>query len=277
MSVRLAGAGFVLAVAVAAATPALAQPRSYGADRGTCDRSAMQEIFSTSRGNLIGSAAGGAIGGLIGNQFGSGGGRTLLTVAGVVGGALAGGYIGRSMDPADQGCVSRALEHSRTGHTVAWNNPDSRTQYRVTPTGNFRGPGGQPCRHFVTEAMMSGHQQQVEGIACRASDGTWRTVDAAAPPAEDPGDTVLQAQQRLQDLGFYARDKVDGIFGPKTAAAVRSFQRSRGMRATGQLDEQTLSALGVGAQLAASTAAPVWAPTADGPLAGSGAGSSQPR
>jgi surface antigen len=268
-SVRLAGAGIALAVTIAATAPALAQPRSYGADRGTCDRSALQEIFSTSRGNLIGSAAGGAIGGLIGNQFGSGGGRTLLTVAGIVGGALAGGYIGRTMDPTDQGCVSRALEHSRTGQTVAWSNPDNRTQYRVTPTGNFRGPGGQPCRHFVTQAMMGGHQEQVEGTACRAPDGTWRTVDAAAAPLpEDRGDTVLQAQQRLRDLGFYVRDNVDGIYGPKTAAAVRSFQRSKGMPATGQLDEPTLAALGVGAQVADSPQSAVWAPAADGPLAG---------
>jgi surface antigen len=243
MSVRLAGAGIALAVAVLVAPPGLGQPRSYGADRGTCDRSALQEIFGTSRGN--------------------------------VSGALAGGYAGRTMAPADQGCVGRALEHSRTGHTVAWNNPDRGTQYRVTPTGNFRGPGGQPCRHFVTEAMMSGHQEQVEGAACRAPDGTWRTVDAAAAPLpeEDPGDKILHAQQRLQDLGFYVRDKVDGIYGPRTAAAVRNFQRSKGLRASGQLDEETLGALGVGAQLAASTAAPVWAPTADGPFAGS----SQPR
>lgn len=54
--------------------------------------------LSTSTGNLVGSAAGGAAGGLIGNQFGSGSGKGVMTGLGVVGGALAGGYVGRSME-----------------------------------------------------------------------------------------------------------------------------------------------------------------------------------
>src|SRR5690348_17742388 len=55
-------------------------------------------VLSTSKGNLIGSAVGGATGGLIGNQFGGGAGKGVMTGLGVVGGALAGGYVGRSME-----------------------------------------------------------------------------------------------------------------------------------------------------------------------------------
>ncbi|MEX1279586.1 MAG: peptidoglycan-binding protein [Acidimicrobiia bacterium] len=42
------------------------------------------------------------------------------------------------------------------------------------------------------------------------------------------GDDVAELQRRLNDLGFDA-DKVDGIFGPLTAAAVREFQHNRGI------------------------------------------------
>ena len=40
--------------------------------------------------------------------------------------------------------------------------------------------------------------------------------------------------------------KADGKMGPKTAAAVKSFQKSHGLKATGKLDAKTKSALGVG-------------------------------
>jgi peptidoglycan hydrolase-like protein with peptidoglycan-binding domain len=39
--------------------------------------------------------------------------------------------------------------------------------------------------------------------------------------------------------------KVDGIMGPETQKALKDFQSSKGMNASGQLDQQTLSALGV--------------------------------
>ncbi len=46
------------------------------------------------------------------------------------------------------------------------------------------------------------------------------------------GDDVAELQRRLNDLGFDA-DKVDGIFGPLTAGAVREFQQNRGMSEDG--------------------------------------------
>ncbi len=46
------------------------------------------------------------------------------------------------------------------------------------------------------------------------------------------GDDVAELQRRLNDLGFDA-DKVDGVFGPLTAAAVSEFQHNRGMSVDG--------------------------------------------
>src|SRR6266851_6848026 len=160
--------------------PAAAQMNgTYGADRGSCDRTALQSILSPSKGNIIGSLGGAALGGIVGNQFGSGSGKGLLTAVGVVGGALAGGYVGRQMDPADHGCVGRTLENAPTGKTVAWHDPQKDSSYWVTPTGNFQGSNGQACRNFTTQAVIDGQTQQVAGTACRQADGSWRTVEGA--------------------------------------------------------------------------------------------------
>jgi hypothetical protein len=58
----------------------------------------------------------------------------------------------------------------------------------------------------------------------------------------DPADTASGAQGRLANLGYYF-GKVDGKAGPVTQAALRRFQQSKGLEATGELDEATAEAL----------------------------------
>lgn len=58
-------------------------------------------------------------------------------------------------------------------------------------------------------------------------------------------DTVKQAQEQLSAMGHDA-GPADGIIGPKTQAAVKEFQQSKGLQASGQLDSQTLAALQTG-------------------------------
>lgn len=60
----------------------------------------------------------------------------------------------------------------------------------------------------------------------------------------DTGEEVKVLQQALNDLGF-SLDKfgVDGIIGPETTAAIKKFQESVGLIATGVVDEKTLEAL----------------------------------
>lgn len=74
---------------------------------------------------------------------------------------------------------------------------------------------------------------------------------------------VMAMQQRLNERGFSA-GRVDGLWGPDTSAAVRSFQQKNGLPRTGQLDQGTLRALGIiGAAAASSTvASPAAAPPA---------------
>jgi len=56
--------------------------------------------------------------------------------------------------------------------------------------------------------------------------------------------TVMAAEQALTKFG-YNPGNADGTYDENTRAAVMNFQKERGLRATGELDAATLSALGV--------------------------------
>ncbi|HEY2337402.1 MAG TPA: peptidoglycan-binding domain-containing protein [Burkholderiales bacterium] len=69
-------------------------------------------------------------------------------------------------------------------------------------------------------------------------------------------ETVRKAQETLSAKG---RDlQADGKLGPKTQAALRDFQQQEGISPSGQLDQETLAALGVdeGASGGGSTSSP---------------------
>ena len=66
----------------------------------------------------------------------------------------------------------------------------------------------------------------------------------ALPALAQDGDTVHQAQQVLKDKGFYT-GSIDGIYGPLTRKAVRSYQHDQNLNADGRLGPETLSSLGV--------------------------------
>jgi N-acetylmuramoyl-L-alanine amidase len=71
------------------------------------------------------------------------------------------------------------------------------------------------------------------------------------------GATVSEIQKRLKAWGYYD-GSVDGVYGSRTEAAVRWFQRRNGLSVDGQVGDQTLAALGIrlpAAQKAAATAA----------------------
>lgn len=57
------------------------------------------------------------------------------------------------------------------------------------------------------------------------------------------GNIVKQLQQAMLDAGVDVRGGADGIFGPATAQALRTFQTSQGLHATGEVDKATAAAL----------------------------------
>jgi peptidoglycan hydrolase-like protein with peptidoglycan-binding domain len=64
---------------------------------------------------------------------------------------------------------------------------------------------------------------------------------SAAPGVEQS--TIRQAQEKLSGKGHDV--SADGVLGPKTQTAVKEFQQKEGIQASGQLDQETLAALGV--------------------------------
>lgn len=143
--------------------------------RISCNRSSAGSMVSK---QTVGGVIGGVLGGLLGSQVGhKGTGKTVATIGGVLLGAMIGGGIGRSMDAADQECARQALEYAPDHTMVTWNNPDTQTDYEVTPVSTYRTASGSYCRDYVTEAQVAGGTQQVRGKACRQSDGTWQIVE----------------------------------------------------------------------------------------------------
>jgi sporulation protein YlmC with PRC-barrel domain len=57
---------------------------------------------------------------------------------------------------------------------------------------------------------------------------------------------IRKIQQELNKEGFHA-GQVDGKWSSQTQTAIRNFQESKGLKATGQLDEQTIDKLGLDA------------------------------
>ena len=60
----------------------------------------------------------------------------------------------------------------------------------------------------------------------------------------DYSQIVIAVQQQLTQLGYY-HGPVDGSIGPETEGAIRWFQSVDNLPVTGQIDDQTLRALGI--------------------------------
>lgn len=71
-----------------------------------------------------------------------------------------------------------------------------------------------------------------------------QTAQAAVYRQGSSGDAVRTIQQKLVNWG-YMSGGVDGIYGPKTVTAVKSFQSKNGLSADGIAGPATLKALGM--------------------------------
>lgn len=69
-------------------------------------------------------------------------------------------------------------------------------------------------------------------------------VQAAVLKQGSTGSLVKTVQQKLKNWGYYT-GKVDGIYGSKTVAAVKYFQRTNGLTADGIVGSKTAAALGI--------------------------------
>lgn len=118
------------------------------------------------------------------------------------------------------------------------------------------GDGAAPTDRFDDATVRAVRAfQQARGLTAhgRVTEETWRALEAARwhlgartlhQSVDGPvvGDDVQALQERLLELG-YDPGRPDGIYGPRTAAAVARFQRETGLRPDGSCGPETLGAL----------------------------------
>ena len=66
------------------------------------------------------------------------------------------------------------------------------------------------------------------------------------------GSEVRNIQTKLKNWGYYT-GSVDGVYGSRTVAAVKSFQRNNGLTADGIAGTQTLAAMGISSGRSSNT------------------------
>lgn len=86
---------------------------------------------------------------------------------------------------------------------------------------------------------MPGGEQEAGGEKQR---GESRRDEMGA--AQEGQANIKDVQQALKEKGFDP-GPIDGVMGPKTRDALKSFQSANNLKATGKLDEQTAQQLGV--------------------------------
>ncbi|MEX2495834.1 MAG: RT0821/Lpp0805 family surface protein [Woeseia sp.] len=128
-------------------------------------------IDKSDAGQILGGVAGAAAG----SQIGSGSGQTAAMIAGALIGSMAGERIGARMEEDDRRQAGLALENSRTGETVAWENPDTGNAFEMTPVETYE-RDGRPCRQFEFEVETVRGSDTQERTACRNANGTWEVI-----------------------------------------------------------------------------------------------------
>jgi peptidoglycan hydrolase-like protein with peptidoglycan-binding domain len=92
------------------------------------------------------------------------------------------------------------------------------------------------------------------GLAACADDKMMAAAPVAAPaPIAAPAPAPMKAMSKMEQTKALqtalnsngAKLKADGVAGKKTTAAVAAFQKAKGMKATGKVDDKTAAALGV--------------------------------
>ena len=82
---------------------------------------------------------------------------------------------------------------------------------------------------FLVSILLISLSQQAEAVAYKQGSS---------------GSVVTKIQQTLKSAGFYTYT-VDGIYGSRTTAAVKKFQKAKGLTVDGICGAQTLAAMGI--------------------------------
>ncbi len=126
-----------------------------------------------------GSLLGAFTGGEAGTQKTRGPDRSTAKASGSVVGGISRNEIGREMSTRERGVAAnaeyRALEYGRSGAPVAWDYPAMSHRGSIVPGRPFK-KGEQYCRTYTHTINRGDAPEAVKGIACRETNGTWRTT-----------------------------------------------------------------------------------------------------
>lgn len=191
----------------------------------------------------VGGLAGGASGAIIGSMAGS---AVAGGLFGIPLGAVAGYYVGDQLASREDSMRSRMDEQEREIERLRRENerfrreedrPATRSQLQKPQESRGMAQANIQSEENITNSQPAGDQQS-------RSDPGVAAPQSGSEAVSISGSELRQVQQKLNDLGFNA-GHVDGMWGPNTQAAVKNFQQSKGLQATGTLDKKTANALGV--------------------------------
>ena len=143
--------------------------------------------------------------------------------------------------------VSPSASPITSASTPAPANDVASAQQRLKEDGYYLGPVDGvigPTTVMALRAYQRHHRLTVTG---RLDSATTRSLmsepRAASAPTPPPLTMDVRAAQReLRERKFYS-GPIDGVIGPATAAALRAYQRDRGLTVTGRLDAPTIRSL----------------------------------
>jgi surface antigen len=87
------------------------------------------------------------------------------------------GELKARLDRSDRVAAVQALELALSelgdGVTLVWQRPERGLVGRIKPVSAFRDDRGRVCRHVLYSLALGTYRRQIEGVACRESDGSW--------------------------------------------------------------------------------------------------------
>ena len=201
-------------------------------------------VFSEGNTRGLGGALGGIIGGRTGNVLGSVAGATRTREAATML-TLVDNRSGVQVS-ASQGSASKT-DFGGMGALFGGSAGAGLGGYQNTPQGQVIAAAFMDAYNQMVRSLR---QYRAQGVQGQGLGGGGRLgVDGGAAPTQTsaPGQggrtlSVRDAQRRLNELG-YSAGTPDGATGPRTAAALRAFQRDNGLQPTGRLDAPTMDVL----------------------------------
>ena len=180
---------------------------------------------------------------------------TVGAASGAVGGAVVGGPVGAVAGGAIGGAAGHELAKSDStsapsGSSSTSSSGSNYASSRTTPSSSSSATRNSEMASGGTSGTNSSTASSTDTSRTGAQNGSV-AMNNPSSGSNAQGTKMMardeylrQVQQSLNDQGYNA-GPVDGIWGPKTAAALKKFQGDHGLQANGQIDAQTITALGI--------------------------------